>query len=295
MEFELGQLRALEAAVAHGTFEAAARALHVTPSAISQRLRALEVQTGRVLLVRSKPIRPTSDGETVLRLAREVALLTTETRAALGHGGESDGRPPTLVVAVNADSLATWVLPALAPLAGDVCFHLRREDEGRTSELLRSGEAIAAISSEAEPVPGCLVQPLGLMRYVPVATAAFVERWFAGGVTADALRRAPVVVFDREDPLQHRWLRPIAGADADPPSHMVPASTEFAAAVRSGMGWGMLPATQLGDDGDVVELVPGAHVDVPLYWQQARLRTPSLDRLTDAVLTAARASLLRVA
>lgn len=293
MDFDLAHLRALEAAVEHGTFEAAARALHVTPSAISQRLRALEVQTGRVLLVRSKPIRPTPAGEMVLRLAREVALLAAETGAALGDGA-TDGRPPTLVVAVNADSLATWVLPALAPLSGEICFHLRREDEGRTSELLRSGEAIAAISSDHDPVPGCVVRPLGSMQYAPVATPAFADAWFADGVSADALRRAPVVVFDREDPLQHRWLRPIAGSDADPPSHMVPASTEFAAAVRAGMGWGMLPATQLGSGGELVELVPGASVDVPLYWQHSRLRTPSLDRLTEAVLTAARAALLPV-
>lgn len=290
MEFDLAQLRALEAAVAHGTFEAAARALHLTPSAVSQRLRALEVQTGRVLLVRSKPVRPTAAGEIVLRLAREVALLSSETGAALGDGA-GDGRPPTLVVAVNADSLATWVLPALAPLADEISFHLRREDEGRTSELLRSGEAIAAISSDREPVAGCVVRPLGSMRYAPVATPAFVDRWFAGGVTPEALCRAPVVVFDREDPLQHRWLRRVAGADADPPSHMVPASTEFASAVRAGMGWGMLPATQLGADGEVVELVAGASVDVPLFWQQSRLRTPSLDRLTDAVLAAAHAAL----
>lgn len=292
MEFDLAHLRALEAAVAHGTFEAAARALHVTPSAISQRLRALEVQTGRVLLVRSKPIRPTAAGETVLRLAREVALLSAETGAALGDS-EGDGRPPMLVVAVNADSLATWVLPALAPLADEMSFHLRREDEGRTSDLLRSGDAIAAISSDHEPVAGCIVRPLGSMRYLPVATPAFVDRWFPDGVTAEPLRRAPLVVFDREDPLQHRWLRPIAGADADPPSHMIPASTEFAAAVRAGMGWGMLPATQLGAEGELVELVPGASVSVPLFWQHSRLRTPSLERLTDAVLAAAHAALGR--
>ncbi|MEH3052582.1 MAG: LysR family transcriptional regulator ArgP [Patulibacter minatonensis] len=295
MEFDLSQLRALEAAVSHGTFEAAARMLHVTPSAISQRLRALEEQTGRVLLVRSKPIRPTPAGETVLRLARQIALLTTETGAALGDASAGAGavRPVTLTVAVNADSLATWVLPALAPLAGELCFHLRREDEGRTSDLLRSGEVIAAISSDADPVPGCTVRPLGSMRYAPVATQAFTTRWFPDGATDEALRRAPVVVFDREDPLQHRWLERELGERVDPPSHMIPASTEFASAVRAGMGWGMLPATQSGAPDELVELRPGATLEVPLFWQAARLRTPALDRLTDAVLTAAVGALYR--
>ncbi len=292
MEFDAGQLRALEAAVEAGTLDGAARALHVTPSAISQRLRALEEQTGRVLLVRSKPVRPTAAGEVVLRLARQVSFLAAETSAALGDDPGA-GRPTTLVVAVNADSLATWVLPALAPLTPELCFHLRREDEGRTSDLLRSGDVIAAISSDAEPVTGCVVRPLGRMRYSPVATPAFCARWFPDGLVPEALRRAPVVHFDRADPLQLRWLRErLDDPAADPPSHLVPASTEFAAAIRAGMGWGLLPATQLGAPGELVELAPDAHVDVPLYWQQSRLRTPALDRLTGAIISAARATLL---
>ena len=62
MDLDLAQLRALDATVREGTLEAAARALHVTPSAISQRLRALEVATGRILLVRTKPVQVTESG-----------------------------------------------------------------------------------------------------------------------------------------------------------------------------------------------------------------------------------------
>jgi LysR family transcriptional regulator (chromosome initiation inhibitor) len=287
--YEPHQLQALTAAVAEGTFEAAARALHVTPSAISQRIRALETATGRVLLVRTKPVRATASGEVVLRLARQTALLAAETAAELG---ESDG-PTTLTVAVSADALATWVLPALAPLAGEVCFHLLREDEAWTSELLRGGSAVAAITAEARPVPGCVVSPLGSMRYRPMASPAFAARWFPDGADADALARAPVVVFDRVDRLQHDWLRRRAGPDADPPSHMVPSSADFAAAVRLGLGWGMVMELQLDDDPalPLVELVPGETVEVPLFWQQWRLRTSSLDRLAAAVTGAAREAL----
>ena len=128
--------------------EAAARALHVTPSAISQRLRALEVATGRILLVRTKPVQVTESGRTVLRLARQVDLLTADVASELG-GDDSPGNVPTLPIAVNADSMATWVLPALAPLAGDICFDLYREDQEHTSALLRAGTVMAAVTAEA--------------------------------------------------------------------------------------------------------------------------------------------------
>lgn len=287
--YEPHQLEALTAAVAEGTFEAAARTLHVTPSAISQRVRALETATGRVLLVRSKPVRATASGEVLLRLARQTALLHAETAVELGT---ADG-PTTLSVAVSADALATWVLPALAPLAAEIRFHLLREDEAWTSELLRGGAAVAAITAESRPVAGCVVTPLGAMRYRPMASPAFAERWFPDGPTPATLARAPVVVFDRVDRLQHDWLRRRAGVDADPPSHMVPSTADFARAVALGLGWGMVLELQLeADPGHaLVELVPGDVVEVPLFWQQWRLRTPSLDRLAGAVTAAARAAL----
>jgi LysR family transcriptional regulator (chromosome initiation inhibitor) len=285
------QLAALSAAVAEGTFERAARALHVTPSAISQRVRALETATGRVLLVRSKPIRPTASGAAVLRLARQVELLSTDTAAELGTASG----PAALTIAVSADALATWVLPALAPLAGDTCFRLLREDEARTSALLRDGAAVAAITAEAEPVAGCTVRPLGRMRYRPAASADFAARWFPDGPTAEALARAPVVTFDAEDRLQHRWLVERAGRDAAPPAHRVPSTADFASAVALGLGWGMLMDPQLEDPAASAALVvldPDATVEVPLFWQQWRLRTVALDRTADAVVAAARAVLL---
>ena len=287
MDLDLAQLRALDTTVRLGTLEAAARSLHVTPSAVSQRLRALEVTTGRILLVRSKPVQVTESGRAVLALARQVALLTAEVARELG--GDDPERTPTLPIAVNADSMATWVLPALAPLAGDVCLDLHREDQEHTAALLRDGRVMAAVTADAEPVPGCTVTRLGSMRYRPMATAAFAGRWFADGVSPAALGRAPVVVFDRRDDLQHRYLRQ-RGVSAVPPVHHVPASADYVSAVRLGLGWGMVPAQQ-EPAGELVALDPDGAVDVVLYWQQWRLRSPSLDRVAAAVLAAARREL----
>jgi LysR family transcriptional regulator (chromosome initiation inhibitor) len=285
MDLDPAQLRALDATVREGTLDRAARALHLTPSAVSQRLRALEIATGRVLMVRSKPVQVTESGAAVLRLARQIDLLTADTARELG--GATADRPPALPIAVNADSMNTWALPALAPLAAEYALDLHREDQEHTSALLRAGAVMAAITSEADPVPGCAVTRLGRMRYRPMAAPAFAERWFPDGATDEALRRAPVVVFDRKDDLQHTYLRRRLGPDADPPAHYVPASADFLSAIVLGFGWGMVLDLQQ-PDGPLVELDPEGGVDVVLHWQQWKLRSPSLDRVREAIENAAR-------
>jgi LysR family transcriptional regulator (chromosome initiation inhibitor) len=289
MDLDLGQLRALEATATAGTLDAAARALHVTPSAISQRLKALETATGRVLLVRSKPVQVTSSGQALLRLARQIDLLTADATRDL-EIDEHPRRPVTLPIAVNADSLATWVLPAMASLAGEFCFDLHRADQAHTSALLRAGTVMAAVTADADPVPGCSSTRLGSMRYRPLATRTFAERWFPGGATTQAFTEAPVVVFDRSDDLQHAHLRSRGVDPAAVPMHHVPSSADYLSAVRLGMGWGMVPDLQ-DTDGDLVELGADGAVDVVLYWQQWRLRSLSLDRVAAAVLDAAQRAL----
>jgi LysR family transcriptional regulator (chromosome initiation inhibitor) len=195
---------------------------------------------------------------------------------------------PTLPIAVNADSMATWVLPALASLAGDVCFDLYREDQEHTSALLRAGTVMAAVTADAEPVPGCTSTRLGGMRYRPMATPGFARHWFPAGPTPEALGRAPVVVFDRRDDLQHRYLHAKAGRGVAPPVHYVPASADYVAAVTLGLGWGMVPDLQArGGTAALIALDPAAAVDVVLYWQQWKLRSTTLDRVREAVLAAA--------
>lgn len=297
MDFQLDQLAAFTAAVDRGTFEAAARELSVTPSAISQRIKALEQGVGRVLLQRTKPITTTASGETVLRLARAMRLLAQDAALELhAADGHSDVARAVIPIVVNADSLATWILPVLADIAvaHPVSFDLAREDQGHSTEMLRAGSVMAAITSSREPVQGCTVQALGGMRYRPVASPAHAARWFSGGVTAAALAAAPVVIFDRKDELQDAYLRR-RGVDVGlPPRHHVPASADFAVAVRLGLGWGMLPEAQSSEavaTGALVVLDEDGRLDVPLYWQQWRLHTPLLDTVASAIIEAARNAL----
>jgi LysR family transcriptional regulator (chromosome initiation inhibitor) len=286
------RLEALVAAVSEGTFEAAARKLHVTPSAVSQRVKALEQAVGRVLLTRSKPVAPTSSGEAVLRVARQIQMLTSDIARELGS--EPADTAEIVALAVNADSLATWLLPALATVGRGVVFDLRRDDQDRTADLLRQGSAMAAVTTLAHPVAGCTVARLGRMRYLPAASAAFVAAWFPEGMTLEALGRAPMVTFDRDDRLGDAYLHRRTRKYLDPPRQYVPGSGAFFDAVRLGLGWGMIPELQIADRAraeDLVDLTPDEHVDITLYWQQWRLPSAALNRVAQAVRMAAGAML----
>jgi LysR family transcriptional regulator (chromosome initiation inhibitor) len=293
MRFDREQLETLAAVLEAGTFDAAARRLRVTPSAVSQRVKAFERELGRVLVVRSKPVRATASGEALVRLARQLALLEHDAVDALGIGDDAGATRVSLPIAVNADSMASWILPALARAAErlPVVLDLYREDQDHTAALLGSGTVMAAVTSQSQAVPGCTVTRLGRIHYRPAAARGFVERWFPDGPTAEALAVAPLVDFDRTDELQSRYLRAVSRRRLDPPRHHVPASADFADAIALGLGWGMLPDSQLEAREGVVDFDPSHAIDVPLYWQQWNLRSPLLDAVADEVLTEARRSL----
>ncbi|WP_275002705.1 LysR family transcriptional regulator ArgP [Promicromonospora iranensis] len=307
MRWDSRQLEALAAVVAEGSFDAAARALHVTPSAVSQRIRALENAAGSVLVRRARPVVATTSGQALLRLARQTELLGAEVAAELGAdddarpGGQEPGggRPDSLVtvpLAVSADSLATWVLPALAQVDG-VTFDLHRADDSRTADLLREGVVMAAVTSQTAQVQGCRSTPLGIMRYRPACTRAFARRWFPHGPTPEALDAAPVVVFDRTDDLQDMFLRERAPG-ARPPRHHVPSTVEYEETIRLGLGWGMLldrptiGGLHDGTGGGITLLEPDVVLDIPLHLQQWKLRSTVLDRVTAALRKEATRELL---
>jgi len=284
MRLDPVQLATFQAVVEHGSFDAAARVLHVTPSAVSQRIKALEQTVGQVLVRRARPCVPTAAGQPLVRLGSQVALLEDEAlgevRSALG------GRARTrLAVVVNADSLAGWFLPVLAAVA-DVDFDLHTDDEAHTAELLRAGTVMAAVTTERLAVQGCRVQRLGAMRYLAVATPAVHRARFTDRDLATAFATAPMIRFNRKDTLQHRFALAVTRREIDPPTHFVPASASFTEAIRLGLGWGLVPegvARADLDAGRLVELTEGQHLDVPLYWQCWRIESAALTALTEAV------------
>lgn len=302
MHLDSRQLAAFAAVLREGSFEAAARALHVTPSAVSQRIKALEERLGRVLIRRGAPCVATEAGESLQRHAQQVALLEAQALAPFGLGtpgarGAAAASLP-LAVAVNADSLATWFVAALAQVQRihQVSFELQVEDQDHSHELLRQGRVIAAVTSEPQPVQGCAVRRLGAMRYRAVASPDFVARWFPRGLEPAALAAAPCAVFNEKDRLQERFLRRLLRKPPVPPRHRVPSTHGFVHAALQGLAWGMNPEALVAPllaGGDLVELAPGQVLDVPLHWQHWRLEAEVLRALNTAVEAAARVALVR--
>ncbi|WP_431803057.1 LysR family transcriptional regulator ArgP [Microbacterium sp. bgisy203] len=278
----------LAAVLDAGSMEAAAATLHITPSAVSQRIRALEDEVGRVLLVRAKPLRATPAAHAIVRFARQVALLESDAAAEMGDASAR----VSVALAVNADSLATWFLSPLARLSAryPVVFDLHRDDQDFTAGMLEDGTVTGAVTSRAEPVGGCRAEPLGVLRYEAVATPAFVATWLPEGPTTEALAAAPLIDFDRRDDLQSRWLAARGVDPAAPPRHRVPASHDFATATALGLGWALLPRLQSAEALAAGALVPlgGAPIDVPLHWQQWNLRSALLDAVAREVVAEGR-------
>ncbi|WUH86929.1 LysR family transcriptional regulator ArgP [Amycolatopsis sp. NBC_00438] len=291
-DLPLDQVRTLLAVVDEQSFDAAAAVLHVTPSAVSQRVKALEQRTGRVLLLRTKPVRLTESGQVVVRFARSLAQLEQD---ALGELGLGEDGTRTLTIAVNADSLATWFLPALAdvPEHLGICFDVQREDQDHTAALLREGLVMAAVTAAPQPVQGCTSRRLGRMRYRAMASPEFIERRLTGGPLPHLLPTAPVIMFDRKDDLQDRFLRGLTRRrNFTLVRHHIPASQSFVDAVAAGLGWGMVPEIQAAPRGDaLVDLVPDRPLDVPLHWQQWKLDSPALAAVADAVAKGAKGAL----
>ena len=284
MDLNPGQLDALVAIADHGSFDAAARQLHITPSAVSQRIRALEATAGQVLISRAAPCRPTPHGASLVRLGRQTRLLYAEASQAITAATAVD-----LPVAVNADSLAVWFHDVLAEVAAwdGTAIKLRIEDQAYSQELLRRGDVLAAVTSDPAAVQGCSVEPLGALRYLPAAAPAVADRWRRG--ESPDWAAMPVMVFNDKDDLQHELLRRHGIEHGPAVVHQVPSSADFYAAIRAGLGWGMLPEPQARVDlaaGALVRL-SGDAIDVPLYWQRWRLDSPKLAALTTAVRTAA--------
>ena len=281
------QLAALAAVHRRGSFELAAAELHVTPSAISQRIKALEEQTGTLLIRRGSPCTATGTGLRLIRHHDEVALL--ERTLAQDLPGLAPG-PATLRIAVNADSLATWVMPALAATTGFL-FDLVIDDQDVSQDWLRRGEVVAAITAHPGPLQGCDTVALGSLRYRATASPGFVARWLPEGVTPQALARAPTLTFSDKDQLQTRWVsRHLKQQRQALPTHRMASSQAFVDACLTGLGWGLNPEALVARhlaSGALVELIPDPPLDVALHWQFTRLAAPALAPVTAALRPAA--------
>jgi LysR family transcriptional regulator, chromosome initiation inhibitor len=294
---DYSSLFALAAVVREGSFERAARALHVTPSAVSQRIRLLEERLGCALVVRGQPCEATETGRRLCQHIDRVSLLEHELQADMPWFVQGEPTRVSIPIAVNADSLATWFMPAAVAFGNgnSALLQIAVDDEGDTAHWLRSGRVLAAVTAAEAPAAGCNSLPLGAIRYIAAAGPAFVARHFSQGVDSASLTKAPSLVFNAKDELQQRWIERYFGSSVPMLRHTLPSPHAFVAAALGGLGWAVHPEVLIRehlDSGVLMELKPGSPLDVPLYWQHARMASTLLRNLTRAVAAAADEALI---
>ncbi len=298
MRLEYPLLEALAAVVREGTFEAAARSLNITQSAVSQRVKLLEERAGAVLIVRGRPCVATEYGQKLYRHVEQVHLLEHDLRKSLTSiDNPSSGMPAVIRIAVNSDSLATW-FPDVIQRAGtelNLNFDIIPDDQEYTAERLRSGEALAAVTAEANPLHGCRRVSLGAIEYLAVATPRFVAINFRDGVSREAVSKTTHLVYNRKDLLPQQWLLNSFGESGPLFGHLLPSFSGYLACCLNGAGWGMMPrfSVQSHLDGDsLLELVPGTSVIVHLYWQSSGPGSEIMKALSSIVVEVARKHLI---
>lgn len=235
-------------------------------------------------------------GQRLARHAEEVGLMEARLSKDLGLRFPDT---PRARITVNADSLASWIVPALAEARlamPDLLFDVVVDDQAHSAESLKRGEVVGAITATPHPPTGCDSYPLGSLRYVATASQMFMKRYFAQGVTGAALAVAPMLTYDEKDRLQMDWLAHNFGLTRMPPTHYLPSTTAFIEAASRGLGWGMnpeplvLPALR---DRRLVPLIMSSTWDTPLFWQIPRRLRDALAPLTHAIRKVAAGQLHR--
>ena len=299
--YDPAALECLAAIIEEGGFERAAQRLNVTQSAVSQRLRALEAQVGSVLIVRSRPLRPTTAGQLLLKHTKQMRLLRADLERDLQElapsapgGGREDER---ISIAINADSIATWALGALQDLVHQrLPLEIIVDDQDFTQEWLRSGQVLGCVTTLKQALRGCKMVPLGAMRYVAVASPAFVQKHLTSGLTAHNFRTVPYLSFNRKDDMAVEFVSRAFGLKRVALNHLfVPSSEGQMHAVAAGWAVGVLPELLVRDklaDGSLVDMAPGQVLLIQLYWHCWNLESEVLDALTLALTETAAQSLV---
>ena len=299
--FDPAALECLAAIVEEGGFERAAQRLNVTQSAVSQRLRALEAQVGSVRIVRSRPLRPTSAGQLLLKHTKQMRLLRADLERDLQElapsapgGTREDER---ISIAINADSIATWAMGALHDLVRQrLPLEIIVDDQDFTQEWLRSGQVLGCVTTLKQALRGCKMVPLGAMPYVAVASAAFAQQYLPQGLTPHNFREVSFLSFNRKDDMASEFVARAFGLKRVALNHLfVPSAEGQMRAVAAGWAVGVVPellARGALADGSMVDLAPGRALSIELYWHCWNLESELLDALTAALTGAAAQALV---
>ena len=289
MDFDYDSLVVLAAVVRTGSFDAAAKSLNVTQSAVSQRIKQLEERVGSILIQRGRPCVATEDGMLLCQHHEQIELLRHELSQQLAlAGGGRRAAGIKVRIAVNSDSLATW-FPSVVKRAYEslgLWLEVIPDDQEFTEERLRSGDALAVVTTSENTVAGCTAIPIGEMDYLAVASPEFAAKYFSDGVSMKSLSNAPVIRFDRKDSLPQQWIVQAIGEEAKVAHHDMPSYEGHLLCAQQGIGWAMMPSLTVGplvERGELVEIKPGVRVIMPLFWQTRSQASTTLRELSNVV------------
>ena len=295
-------LECLAALVEEGSFERAARRLSITQSAVSQRLRSLEGQAGTVLIARGRPLRATPAGRLLLKHTLQLRLLRTDLEHDLQRLGPTSAggarEDQRAAIAVNADSIATWALPAFdAAVCEGLQLEIIADDQDFTQDWLREGQVLGCVTTLSKALRGCKVIALGSMDYVAVASPQAINRHCPQGYSPRRLRDLPFIAFNRKDDLQGDFVcRALRLRQVALHQSFVPSPQGQVRALLAHWGASVVPeqlVRPLIAAGELVDLAPDTRLPVALFWHCWNLDSPLLARLTQAVIGAANAALHR--
>ena len=298
MDYDYDSLVSLSAVIREGGFDAAAKSLDVTQSAVSQRIKQLEDKVGAILVVRGRPCVPTELGLQLCRHVEQVTLLQHELKDRLRSliDGQNESRA-RIRIAVNNDSIASWFPNVIKRAADDFNVELEiiPDDQEHTEKSLKSGNALAVVTTLERPVQGCSRISLGAMEYVAVASRSFYDTHFSEGVSLETINGTRCLAFDRKDTIQEQWMTLCFGAPTQTVTHMVPSYEGYVACCLNGTGWGLVPGDAGAPhlkNGALVELVPDKRIKISLHWQSSTQSSEILRRMGQLVFEEAQQHLL---
>jgi LysR family transcriptional regulator (chromosome initiation inhibitor) len=279
-------LKVLLTVIQKNNFEQAANFLHMTQSAVSQRIKQLEKSYGEPLLIRSTPYQATRLGEKLLAHYKKVALL----ESAIQRDLNDNPAPAEFAIALNRDSLESWFKRVFTHIPSDIMtLDIFSDDQAVTLNYLKRGLVVGAVSTEPKALNGCESHFLGIMDYLLVASPDFKKKHFKT-LNAQTVSEAPAILFDNKDTLHAQYLKRFFKLSQMPRYHYIPSSTCFKQAALDGLGYGLIPEVEIKKELKEKSLINLARTKpwrMPLYWHHFSLENKKLKHFNEMIIQTA--------
>jgi len=259
-------IEALSAIIEANSFDIAARQLHITQSAISQRLQTLQNYYGDPLLIREKPYQPTSLGEGLIGIYKKVQSLELSLQKTLGKEAMVK-----LSIAMSRDHFETWFHQLMVDndLLQRYIMDVTTDDQDKTIHYLKKGVVSICLSSQKHPISNCKSEFIGNMTYILVSTADFKRVHYKVKDIKKDIIKAPTLVYDKNDHLYQKYLEKhfnLVGPKMF--VHTIPSVRGFKALAMKGHAQALVPIIDVLEElkkNKLINMFPEKTWDMPVY------------------------------